>query len=176
MDEALKKYWKIFVPVTARIIERNTQTHNDDLNRLFGISSIHIRYILILDTGKYTLKELSECLFFNKANTTRAISSLRALGYVTDDRTSADSRKYKIFLTPEGINVLEYLKKEMNSEMDVFFEGISDEDFKNCLNVIKQICINIDKSGQYIQILKKLNDAVINDSEPPVLKDMVNDI
>lgn len=175
MDESLKKYCKLFIPVAARIIGRNTQIHDKELNELFGISSIHIRYILILGTGKYTLKELSECLFFNKANTSRAISSLRDLGYVTDDRTSVNSRKYSIFLTPRGREVLKYLKDKRDSDIDVFFEGILDRDFKNFLKVIERVCINIDKDGQYVETLKKLNDAMLNDVKPSTSKEISDD-
>lgn len=176
MDESLKKYCKLFIPVAARIIERNSRIHDNELNELFGISSIHIRYILILGTGKYTLKELSECLFFNKANTTRAISSLRDLGYVTDDRISVNGRKYSIFLTSKGEEVLKYLKERRDSDIDVFFEGISDQDFKNFLNVIERVCMNIDKDGQYVEILKKLDDAMINDVKLSVSNDILDDL
>lgn len=175
MDENLKKYWKLFVPVAIRIMERNGQKHDEELKRLFGISSIHIRYIMILDTEKWTLKELSECLFFNKANTTRIISSLRSMGYVTDDRTSANSRKYNVFLTPRGRELLEYLKKQIDSDIDTFFEGIPDEDIEKCLQVIERMCINIDKDGQNLGKLKRLDDLVHSDDWHLELKDILNE-
>jgi DNA-binding MarR family transcriptional regulator len=172
MDEDLKKHWKLFVPVAIKVLERNGQKHDDELKKLFGISSIHIKYILILDTGKWTLKELSECLFFNKANTTRIISSLRSMGYVTDDRTSTNSRKYNVFLTPQGRELLEYLKKRIDSDIDIFFEDIPDEDVRKCLQVIERMCINIDKDGQNVEKLKKLEGIVHSDGDNLELKDI----
>lgn len=159
MDEDLKRYWELFVPVAIRIIERKHQMRNDELKELFGISSVHVKYILILNTRKCTLGELSECLFLNKANTTRIIASLRDMGYVTDDRASANSRKYNVFLTLKGIEVLKYLKKRMDSDIEHSFMGISDDEIRSCLSVIERICTNIDKDDQYVQILKKLNDT-----------------
>ncbi len=175
MDEDLKKHWKLFVPVAIKVLERNGQRHDDELRELFGISSIHIRYILILDTGKWTLKELSECLFFNKANTTRIISSLRSMGYVTDDRISANSRKYNVFLTPRGRNVLEYLKKEIDSDIDIFFEGIPDDDVRKCLQVIERMCINIDNDGQNVEKLKRLESTLRSHEGPLELKDILKE-
>lgn len=175
MDEDLKQHWKLFVPVAIKVLERNGQRHDEELRELFGISSIHIKYILILDTGKWTLKELSECLFFNKANTTRIISSLRLMGYVTDDRISTNSRKYNVFLTPKGKKVLEYLKKEIDSDIDIFFEGIPDEDVRKCLQVIERMCINIDKDGQNAERLKRLNGIMRCDGDHLEPKDMLKE-
>jgi DNA-binding MarR family transcriptional regulator len=160
MDKDVKEYWKLFMPVVTRIMEKEIQKRQVRTNELYGISEIHVKYLLALDSGECTLKELSDGLFFNKANTTRAIRCLEEKGYVYDNRISKTSRKYDLFLTENGKKVTQYLKKDIDSVIETFFKGISDEEIRGFIHTINTMCQNIDRGGEYTKTLQYLRDTL----------------
>ncbi len=155
MDNDLKEYWKLFIPVAMKILKTNFYLRNDKTRELFGITTIHVMYILALNNGKHTLKELSNSLFFDKANTTRAISSLKKMGYVDDDRIKKNSKKYNIFLTEKGLEVARYINDDINTTIDQAFDGISDDNIRRYISTLEKVCRNVDKdSAKVLEQLK----------------------
>lgn len=160
MDKDVKEYWKLFMPVVTRIMEKEIQKRHVKTKELYGISEIHVRYLLALDAGGCTLKGLSDGLFFNKANTTRAIRCLEEKGYVYDNRTSKTSRKYDLFLTESGKEITEYLKKDIDSVIETFFKGISNKEIESFIHTVDTMCQNVDRNGEYTKTLKYLRDTL----------------
>lgn len=160
IDEKLKEYWKLFMPVAMRLFETEYHKRHEEIYQRYGISHIHFKYILTLDTGEHTLKQLSECLYFDKANTTRAIKFLEDKGYVYDDRESKTSRKYNIYLTEEGKEIAKYLREDLNKTFNILFDGISNEEMMAYINVVDRMCQNIDGDGVYTQTLQGLKKTI----------------
>ena len=112
------------------------------LNR-YNLSKLHLGYMEMLLQGPTTLKALSQDLCVDKANTTRAINSLRDFGYVDDDRESDCSRKYNVFLTPEGMEIALELRSMLSKVFDVYMSGITREELLSLTSMLKKIYVNV---------------------------------
>lgn len=82
----------------------------------FGLNGMHAMFLKVLrDMPGMTMKELSDNLRCNKANTSRAIAELKAKGFVCDDRKTAGSKKFRLFLTDSGKEVNETIIKKLDA-------------------------------------------------------------
>ncbi len=152
--------WKIMIPIIGRTIGETAKTTEAEFLKEFGISSLHISYLVLLSKRAYTQNEMSEILMFNKANTSRAIKTLRELGYVTDNRETSNSRNYHIQLTPSGIKLAEKLKDNFENNTEKIYKGITDSEKQQMLETMKKILMNINPES-YVQIstiLKRMDD------------------
>ncbi|MEG1719453.1 MAG: MarR family transcriptional regulator [Clostridia bacterium] len=69
----------------------------------YGLSSAHAMFLVVLSKNNgLTLRELSDILAVDKAQTTRIISDLKKKGYTCTDKENDCCRNYKIFLTEKG--------------------------------------------------------------------------
>jgi DNA-binding MarR family transcriptional regulator len=90
-------------PMSIGKINKQMQKRFGEELKPWDLSSAHAMYLIVLlENEGLTLKELTESLGVDKANTTRVIADLKEKGYIYTDRTREGSRKYKVFLTDEG--------------------------------------------------------------------------
>ena len=109
-----------------------------------NLSKLHLGYMETLIQGPTTLKALSLNLCVDKANTTRAINSLREIGYVEDDREYEGSRKYNVFLTSKGMEIALELRAMLYKAFDDYMIGISREDLQTLTSLLRRIHTNIE--------------------------------
>ena len=138
------EFWRTIVPGMMRSMKKDMDNRCiADIER-YGLSRMHLNYLIALCMGKVTMKSLSECLSMDKAHTTRAIADLRAKGLVTDDREKENSRKYNVFLTKEGEELRESIKKTLDQAIKEYTVGISPDEMKVLKEIILKIRDNID--------------------------------
>jgi DNA-binding MarR family transcriptional regulator len=92
--------------ILNKLRKRLDQTSLSSLKE-YDLSKLHLLYLMVLFEKEegMTLKELSEYLGFDKANTSRAISQLIEKGFVQKLSQGDLALKYKIDLTPKGRDV-----------------------------------------------------------------------
>ncbi|HSK69396.1 MAG TPA: MarR family transcriptional regulator [Candidatus Limnocylindria bacterium] len=97
----------LMLPVMLNMLKKRLDGANAGLLEKYGLSKLHLLYLLVLyENGEgMTLKELSDFLDFDKANTSRAISQLTAKEYVRKSPQGALDLKYKVELTQAGRDV-----------------------------------------------------------------------
>jgi len=160
-DYSAEDLWKTFVPGLMRVVKKDMdQRCIEDIER-YGLSKMHLGYLMMLSRGKVTMKALSEDLNMDKANTTRAIADLREKGLVTDDREKENNRKYNVFLTPEGEGLVVSLKEKVDRAFEDYMEGISPDEmaaFFSTLSKIKNNIVSEERSSKIacIRCCKKL--------------------
>ena len=79
----------------------------------YGLCNREVSYVMALSKGPMTMKELSEALCVDPANTTRVIASLTESGYVANDCKREGCRKFNVFLTEKGNSLAEQIKKDV---------------------------------------------------------------
>lgn len=62
--------------------------------------------LIICQKKNITQKDLAEFLFLTKSGMTKAINKLEADKFIKKERSSEDSRKYVLILTPKGRKIL----------------------------------------------------------------------
>lgn len=100
-------------------------------------------YILELeDHDGINLNHLSQCLFMDRANTTRAITKLIKLGYVVKKTDEQDLRAYKLYLTEKGHSAAQKLNDIFIEWRDLISEGVSDDEAEEVLAISKKLYAN----------------------------------
>ena len=157
MDEETHEYIGVFMSTINKVFENASMENQANLQARYGIFPIHVRYLMAMHKGPITLTGLSQALYMDKANTTRAVAFLRSKGYVQDDRVRENQRGYKVSLTPEGTA----LANEINRNFDIFLSkamsGVSTDEFIAFVNMMEKVCLNIgDKAygPEYIEDVK----------------------
>lgn len=94
----------ILLPILLNKLRKRIDNACWDLLKKYNISKIHLLYMMALfeHSNGLTLKELSELLSFDKANTTRAISQLIDKGYVQKETQGGLEHKFKVIFTANG--------------------------------------------------------------------------
>lgn len=121
------------------IMYRRTIKHlKDEMNRSLnkqGISLQHATYLLLLaNNGSLRIKELNALSDNNAALTTRVIKLLREKKLV--EQTSDSIRKYKIFLTDKGKDVVRFIGEVFAKLRNELAETSQDEKQEALLSAI----------------------------------------
>jgi len=140
MVERWNNVFHVLMRAVVNDIQRRLQPTLDE----HGLSKVHVAYLLALDSGRTTLRGLSDHLSLDKANTTRAVNGLRETGLAGDDRETESSRKYNVFLTEKGKELVKILKTELNGAYDQYMDGISKEEIQKTLDVLDHIRENVE--------------------------------
>ncbi|MFA7378698.1 MAG: hypothetical protein GX816_04020 [Erysipelotrichia bacterium] len=121
------------------IMYRRTIKHlKDEMNRSLnkqGISLQHATYLLLLaNNGSLRIKELNALSDNDAALTTRVIKLLREKKLV--EQTSDSIRKYKIFLTDKGKDVVRFIGEVFAKLRNELAETSQDEKQEALLSAI----------------------------------------
>ena len=108
----------------------------------FDITHRHAAYITLLSkSGGMTMKQLSDSLCVDPANTTRVIAALKEKGLVDDDCKKPGGRKFNVFLTDEGKRIAAQLKESLINSQEYMLSALTDEErrqfFTLCAKIIK---------------------------------------
>jgi len=145
-EKDFKDSWKTLVPVLMRTIKKDMDSRCLEEMNEYGISKIHLGYLMVLSRGEATLTSLSETLNVDRSNTTRAITDLRAKGLVVDDREKENSKKYNLSLTEEGIRLTTMIENKLDAAFDEYVEGISMKELRSLVITLEKIRDNIENN------------------------------
>jgi len=145
-NENFKESWKTLVPVLMRTIKKDMDRRCLEEMNEYGISKIHLGYLMVLSQGEATLTSLSDTLNVDKSNTTRAITDLRSKGLVVDDREKENSKKYNLSLTEEGMRLTALIENKLNTAFDEYVEGVSLRELRSVVETLEKIRDNIEKN------------------------------
>ncbi|MCK4835210.1 MAG: MarR family transcriptional regulator, partial [Candidatus Aminicenantes bacterium] len=95
-----------------------------------------------------TQQELSHCLHFDKAHTTRAIQKLIDLGYIIKEKNPEDQRAYRIYLTEKAHAVKPEIKKVLQRWTDLLASGFSAQERETAIGLLTRMTENVAEIGQ----------------------------
>ena len=103
----MKSISTLILPIILNKLKKRLDIANRDLLKKYDLSKLHLLYLMVIFENEegMTLKELSDYLDFDKANTSRAISQLISKEYVQKKAQGDLELKYKVELTAKGRNV-----------------------------------------------------------------------
>ncbi len=166
MDQALRYYLSLAVPTSHKAIEIGLRQALQPVGKKYGLTKLQSAYVMALSKGDMTLTELSEYLAFNKSNTTRAVSYLIAHGFVSKNEKDV-CRGFTVSLTAKGRQTVAEVDAVFNTFMDRCIADIPDDRVRICLDVMEQVCINVDPSNREVfASIKALIDLPTQETEP----------
>jgi DNA-binding MarR family transcriptional regulator len=136
----------------------------------YDLTEHHIAYLMIIHkSGGIKLTELTELLDVDKAATTRIVKRLTERGYVIKGMTKPNERKYKVYLSDKGRQLIAELQSNDENAAAELLQQFSAEEKAQLAAFFKKILTELEDgipalSGKpvYLSIDTK-NDAVILD-------------
>ncbi len=89
-----------------------------------------------------TLSEITILLNIDKAYTTRIVNNLLEKGLITK---TDNIRKYSIYLTEKGKNILKLIEKDIKENRNKLLNNIDKEELNNFKNTLKKIINNLEE-------------------------------
>ena len=149
MKKQMNRTSPIMLPIMLNKLRKRLDSISLPLLKKYDLSKLHLLYLVVLFESEdgMTLKELTDFLDFDKANTSRAISQLIAKEYV-QKRTQGDLEfKYKIELTPKGRDAAKNISEQNQKANAALLELLTPEE----LSALSQI------AGKLWQFLSEEN-------------------
>lgn len=107
---------------------------------------------LVMDTlwneGTLTQQAIAFIIQKDKNSVTQFIDNLEKKGLVTRSVAKEDRRVNNIVVTPEGMALKDSTKQLAIETMETVTKGITEEDLKNCVAVLKKVYDNINAFGK----------------------------
>ncbi len=133
-------YWNSYLPIFFDRMNTNMRRHMTEQVSEYGITSAHAVYLIALAMhGSMSLKDLSQFLDLDVANTTRVVKVLEEKGLAYDNRDKVGKRDFKVFPTEVGRKLGNMVMEETIQWMDSLMEDISDEEVDIMHNVLLKI-------------------------------------
>ena len=107
---------------------------------------------LVMDTlwneGTLTQQAIAFIIQKDKNSVTQFIDNLEKKGLVTRSVAKEDRRVNNIVVTPEGMALKDSTKQLAIETMETVTKGITEEDLKTCVAVLKKVYDNINAFGK----------------------------
>lgn len=118
---------------------------NDNLKK-YNVTSSEGKYLgMLADRGAMSQNEMSEILGYDKAYTSRVITSLLAKGLI-QEKESEDCRRKVFEISKQGKELGEIVHNKMDNFIDkCIFDGISSEEKQCFLKCLKIMFLNSKK-------------------------------
>lgn len=128
----------------ARLIKLSEQYIIERAEGL-GLSRVHAKYLAALSyCPNITLTDLSRQLDLDKAHTTRAVSKLLKMGYITKKK-AADNRAFVLNLTQSGKQKADLILKEITDYLTDLTGNVDKEQLQTFFSVLDTISENATK-------------------------------
>lgn len=116
---------------------------NDEL-KSYNLTSSEGKYLGLLgDKGAMSQNEMSNILGYDKAYTSRIITSLLAKGYIREMVSSDDGRKKIFEISEKGEELGKIVHYKMNEFIDKYLcAGIAQKDKEEAINILKVMSQN----------------------------------
>lgn len=142
-DESLRpfEYYTIF---TRRVMSALDQWF-DMLSGSVGLSNSELKVLAFLhakpsnDTAQWTATQLG----ISKALVSKVVEQLCTKGYLVQVQDKDDRRCYHLIVQDAAKPLLEGINEQFIQSWEIISRGISDEEFKQYLNVMSKIIRNI---------------------------------
>jgi DNA-binding MarR family transcriptional regulator len=126
---------------------RSSQNHlAKKLARLHIGRGQHSFLLVLFNKDGVSQDYLAKALNMNKAAVARAVSKLEDRGYLTREKDDSDRRNNLVYLTDKARKIKSKLMDTVESWTDVLSTGLSIEESKQLVGLLKRMGDNADKA------------------------------
>ena len=109
----------------------------------YGIGSGQYHFLLVLyQMDGCSQEELTQKVLVDKATTTRALSKLESLGYITRVRDPVDGRRYIVNLTEKGWELRPKIREVLDRWTSTILEGFTSHEKEQLLDLLERMELN----------------------------------
>ncbi|AEB30931.1 putative transcriptional regulator [Carnobacterium sp. 17-4] len=142
------------IGVIARSLDSIANIEFKDLNLTRGQ---YLYLVRIKENPGIIPDNLSEMIKVDRTTASRAIQKLERNGLIEKRSDSGNKKIKRLFTTPKGDKLAEYIVKENNYSNEVALKGLSDEEVKNFSRILNKIKQNTEYEWDYVKKGNKRN-------------------
>ena len=134
----------IDLPILFSKMSKDFNRDYGEFLKPYGLSKIHSFYLLCLHKRPdgIKLKELSEIVGCDKANTSRAIADLQDKGIVCKDTDNDIEKKYMVMLTSEGREIANKFAELVRVNVTNVLSRLSKNEIDTLKSIINKLILN----------------------------------
>ena len=134
----------IDLPILFSKMSKDFNRDYGEFLKPYGLSKIHSFYLLCLHKRPdgIKLKELSEIVGCDKANTSRAIADLQDKGIVCKDKDNDIEKKYMVMLTSEGREIANKFAELVRVNVTNVLSKLSKNEIDTLKSIINKLILN----------------------------------
>lgn len=134
----------IDLPILFSKMSKDFNRDYGEFLKPYGLSKIHSFYLLCLHKRPdgIKLKELSEIVGCDKANTSRAIADLQDKGIVCKDTDNDIEKKYMVMLTSEGREIANKFAELVKVNVTNVLSRLSKNEIDTLKSIINKLILN----------------------------------
>ncbi|TCP29217.1 DNA-binding MarR family transcriptional regulator [Scopulibacillus darangshiensis] len=133
--------------VFGKVMKKMENTWQKNANRKFTRSHVRVLYILKAE-GPKRASYLANHLDITSGGITGITDKLVKEGYVHRKRDENDRRVVFFSITDKGETALEEMEAFRKRFMEDFFNGLSEEDIRNLIQIYKKILANVNNGEE----------------------------
>lgn len=142
MDKEFEKSLGPWFGITMKMIDNAIE----DMLVENGLNLSKLQFIVLKRVEQHEGIKQNDLAFIanrNKSTLTRLINSLEKKNYIARIPSKEDKRVNKLYLTTQGEKVIEEAKPLFKQFAKKLEEGLSEEEIKNTIELLKKIQINV---------------------------------
>lgn len=134
----------IDLPILFSKMSKDFNRDYGEFLKPYGLSKIHSFYLLCLHKRPdgIKLKELSEIVGCDKANTSRAIADLQDKGIVCKDTDNDIEKKYMVMLTSDGREIANKFAELVKVNVTNVLSRLSKNEIDTLKSIINKLILN----------------------------------
>jgi DNA-binding MarR family transcriptional regulator len=134
----------IDLPILFSKMSKDFNRDYGEFLRPYGLSKIHSFYLLCLHKRPegIKLKELSEIVGCDKANTSRALADLQDKGIVCKDTDSDIEKKYMVMLTNNGKDIADKFAELVKDNVTNVLSKLTKNEVDTLKSIINKLILN----------------------------------
>ena len=131
----------LLVPILINRLRKRIDQANAGLLAELRLSKLHLLYLLALHDAPegLTMRELSEALGFDKANTSRAVSQLETMGYLTRQAQGSLEKKFRLVLTPLGADAADKIKARNLKDSEALMSILDPSELETLAKILAKL-------------------------------------
>lgn len=136
----------LLVPILINKLRKRIDQANAGLLAELRLNKLHLLYLLVLHDAPegLTMRELSETLGFDKANTSRAVAQLESMGYVERKAQGSLEKKFRLVLTPLGAGAAEKIKARNVRDSEALMKILEPAELETLMGILAKFQVYLD--------------------------------
>jgi DNA-binding MarR family transcriptional regulator len=131
-------------------IQKRNQVNLDRMLARIDMSPLDWRILAALhDRGSMTINDLVDLTVFDRFKVSRGVNSLMERGMIDEATGSSDRRRRRVALTDRGLGGYRQALAIVARAYIANFEGLTDEEFAQLLNLLQRIKDNVQRVEVY---------------------------
>lgn len=120
---------EIFLGKWIAMLHRCRKSYVNRRLSSYGLSGVHFMLLLALSSHDGVSQEaMAARLKMEKTAIAKSVKKLEQSGYIARERSEADGRAYRVFLTPEGLALIPLIRRTVREWEDEVTVGMPPED------------------------------------------------